>query len=96
MTNYAEWTPNMRALIGVSQKPKCYVSQRGEQERKFAQLLESLGEKKSARDQQKQDADEKVHQYAAEHIQILSDLVSSGVNADINGSVSQCVIWVGS
>ena len=66
----------------------------GEQERKFAQLLQSLGEKKTAKDKQEQGADEKAHKDAAEHNaavqqldhrlalleRILSDMVSTGVN----------------
>ena len=74
----------------------------GEQGRKFAQLLESLREKKTARDKQEQDAAEKARKDAAKHNaslqqldhelalleRILSDLVSTGVNAGVNGSTS--------
>ena len=74
----------------------------GEQERMFAQLLESLGEKKTARDKQEQDAAEKASKDAAKHNaslqqldhrlalleRILSDLVSTGVNAGVNSSTS--------
>ena len=75
----------------------------GEQERKFAQLLESFGEKKSARLEQKEqrDVNEKGHKDAAEHSialqpldqrlelleRIFGELVSSEVHAGVNCSV---------
>ena len=42
-----------------------------EHERKFTQLLESLGKKKTTREKQEQDAAEKARKDAAEHIAAL-------------------------